>query len=436
MCQILSNRKIALIFPLSLLLGCFQLRAQNYSVYNSFYINPYLYNPAEASSNYAYGFANYRKQWVNIEGAPTVATLNYNTLIDHSRSGIGVKLTSYSRGLLNTSEALFTYSYGVPFSPNNVLYFGISGGASSNTVDINKSTDPSDPALANYPTGLRPSGNFGIRWASSSGISLGAALPQLFGEVYPTNQISKTGLAPFDNMLFTFSYRREVQKVVNRSHKISQRKLQNTAHYAPLELYGVYRYSAFLNNQYEVVAKYNVSDNLWMGLGYRQNYGVIPSFGFAWDQFIFCYSYEPGIQPEKGFSTGSHELQIGLRLGREKNFKFKVPHLHSALGAEAKHHDPRFRERTANMEEAYRPEEKRRYYVYVKSFTDFDRAEEFKKKLVSQKYNGQIFFYPRNKQYYVFTFETLKVSEANEEVKNLKTYTKLKEAKVLTVIEK
>src|ERR1044071_2161862 len=223
--QILCSRKIAATLPLILFLGWFQLRAQNYSLYNSFYVNPYLYNPAEASSNSAYVFANYRKQWLNLEGAPSTATLNYNALIDHTRSGIGVKLSSYSRGLLNTSEALITYSYGVPFSPTNVLYFGISGGASSNTIDINKSSDPNDPALATYPSGIRPAANFGMRWASSSGISLGAALPQLFGDVYTMNKPSKTGLAPFDNMVFTFSYRREVQKVVNRSHRISQKKL-------------------------------------------------------------------------------------------------------------------------------------------------------------------------------------------------------------------
>jgi type IX secretion system PorP/SprF family membrane protein len=430
------NLKIAVILPLILLLSWCQLRAQNYSVYNSFYINPYLYNPAEASANSAYVFANYRKQWLNVEGAPTTATLNYNTLIDHTRSGVGVKLSSYSRGLLNTSEALITYSYGVPFNQNNVLYFGISGGASSNMLDVNKASDPNDPALATYPTGVKPSANFGMRWASSSGVSLGAALPQLFGEVYSTNQPSTSGLAPFDNMLFTFSYRREVQKTINRSRRPGQRKPQLTTHYAPLELYAVYKYSALLSKQYEVVAKYNLSDNVWLGLGYRQSYGVIPSLGFLWDHLIFCYSYEPGIQPEKGFSTGSHEVQIGLRLGGEKNFKFKEPQLHSTLKVDAVHHDPRFKERTADMEEAYRPEEKRRFYVYLKSFADFDHAEEFKKKLISQKYNGQIFFHPKTKLYYVFTFETLKVSEANEEVKKLKTYTKLKEAKVLTVIEK
>src|SRR5437879_11431755 len=134
MSNYLGNRKIVIIFLLLSIIGWHQLPAQNYSLYNSFYINPYLYNPAEAASNQGYAFANYRKQWLNVEGAPALATLNYNTLIDHSRSGFGVKLISYNRGLLNTSEALVTYAYGVPLNLNNILYFGISGGASSNTI--------------------------------------------------------------------------------------------------------------------------------------------------------------------------------------------------------------------------------------------------------------------------------------------------------------
>src|SRR5574337_422276 len=82
-------------------LFCFQLRAQNYSVYNSFYINPYLYNPAEAATDHAYGFLNYRKQWVNVDGAPALGTFNFNTLINNTRAGVGMKVSSYNRGLLN-----------------------------------------------------------------------------------------------------------------------------------------------------------------------------------------------------------------------------------------------------------------------------------------------------------------------------------------------
>ncbi|GHN01015.1 hypothetical protein WSM22_25040 [Cytophagales bacterium WSM2-2] len=406
-------------------------------MYNSFYLNPYLYNPAEAATDYAYVFANYRKQWLNLEGAPTVATLNYNTLIDNSRAGIGLKLSSYSRGLLNTSEAVVTYAHGVVLNPENILYFGISGGGSSSMIDINKASDPNDPALANYPSGFRPSANFGIRLASQSGITLGAALPQLFGSVYSLEQPSKTGLVPFDNMIFTFSFKRKLEsRIVTRSSRGVSTRKKSAGGNAPLELYALYRYAAAGNNQFEAVAKFNLSSNFWLGAGYRQQYGLIGSVGVQVDRFIFAYSYEPGTQPVNGFSAGSHEVQLGLRIGGEKKFKIKAPVFRSTLGTEVVRHNPRYHEKTVDDEEALRDEDKKRYYVYVKTFTEFDKAEDFKKKLIAQKYNGQIYFYPKNKQYYVYTFETTKISEANEEMKNLKSYTKLKEAKVLTVIDK
>jgi len=423
-------------------LSCFRLQAQNYSLYDSYYINPYLYNPAEAASNFTYAFANYRKQWLNLEGAPTVATLNFNTLLDQKRAGIGAKISSYSRGVLNTSEALITYAYGVPFNPKNILYFGISGGGSSTSIDQSKvnAANADDPALA-YASGFQPSANFGLRFASASGFNLGFVLPQLFGNTYTENQPSQKGFAPINNMLFTFSFKKELEDIKRkknyRKRSNFKSKENEYKHYAPLEVYALYRYAAAGNNQYEVTAKLNLSDNFWLSVGYRQQYGFIPSLGFAANRFIFCYSYEPGMQPEKGFSSGSHELQIGLRLGKEKKFRFKVPVLHSMHTSTAPiTHEARFRERTTDQEETVKTEDRKRYYVYIKEFTEFDKAEDFKKKLIAQKYNGQIFFYPKNKHYYVYTFETIKVSEATEEVKALKTFTKLKEAKILTIIEK
>src|SRR5687767_5187146 len=78
--------------------------AQNFPVYNSFYVNPFLYNPAEALTEYTQVFALHRQQWLNIEGAPTVSALTFNTLMNESRAGVGGKFSSYKRGLLNTTD--------------------------------------------------------------------------------------------------------------------------------------------------------------------------------------------------------------------------------------------------------------------------------------------------------------------------------------------
>ena len=156
------------------------VQAQNFPVYNSYYINPYLYNPAEAASDYTYIFVNHRQQWMNIEGAPVLTTVNFNTMLDNSRSAIGVKMSSFKRGLLNTSDIALTYAYGIGISKNSRVYFALSGGAITNNINIDEA-DLSDPAVSNYlEDNIQPAGNFGLMLKSESGFNLGVALPQLF----------------------------------------------------------------------------------------------------------------------------------------------------------------------------------------------------------------------------------------------------------------
>jgi type IX secretion system PorP/SprF family membrane protein len=415
--------------------SCFTLQAQNYPVYSSFYINPYLYNPAETATEYTYAFANYRKQWLSVPGSPSLSTVNFNTLIDQSRTGIGAKISSYKRGLLNSTDVLFSFAHGVPLYKESILYLGMSGGFISNGIDVDGIVDPSDPAIANYQSNnFQPAANAGIKWSTSTGFHLGAALPVLFGSVFQPEELSAPGIMPFDNLLFSFSYKKKVEKKA-----ASRNKSKSPGHrYEPFELHTLYRFSVVGNNQFEVLAKYNFSDNLWLAASYRQKYGVLGSLGLAFDRYLICYSYELGNQPQDGFSRGTHEVQIGVRLSDEKRFKFKVPVLQSTLKTNEVRHDPRYHTETIDDEEAAasKTADKKRYYVFIRAFTDFVQAEKYMRTLIDQKYNAQIFYYQKDKRYYVYTFESPKEGEANSELRKLKEYTKLKGAKVLVVTEK
>ncbi|HMG88876.1 MAG TPA: PorP/SprF family type IX secretion system membrane protein, partial [Chryseolinea sp.] len=129
---------------------CISVRAQNYPVYNSFFVNPYLYNPAEALTEYTTIYALHRQQWMNVEGSPVTSAITFTTLLNESRAGLGGKITSYERGLLSTTDVSISYAYGIPTGQKNWLFFGLSGGAISNTIDLNKVSDPNDPAIATY----------------------------------------------------------------------------------------------------------------------------------------------------------------------------------------------------------------------------------------------------------------------------------------------
>jgi hypothetical protein len=159
------------------------------------------------------------------------------------------------------------------------------------------------------------------------------------------------------------------------------------------------------------------------------------SVGLAVKKFLLSYSYEPGNQPEPAFSQGTHEIQLGLRLGDLKKFRRVAPALRSTLRAQTAQHSARFKQEIPNLHQVQTAttQATKKYYVVIKVFPDFTSADQFKKELRGQKFNADLFYYEKDRKYYVHIFETEKSAEAFEEVRNLKNYTKLKEARVLTV---
>ncbi|HEY3404250.1 MAG TPA: PorP/SprF family type IX secretion system membrane protein [Ohtaekwangia sp.] len=411
--------------------------AQNYPVYNSFYINPYLYNPAEAATDFTYVYLHHRQQWMGVDGAPSLSAITFNTMFNESRAGVGAKISSYTRGILTSNDITVSYAYGIPVSQKSSLTFGLSGGVISNTIDINEVSDPNDPVIANYlANNLQPVANFGMLLRTSTGVNLGVALPQLFTPKFSSeSSFSSTAVSPFDNIFITAYYKRKVEgKIVNRKKGGMRSRVKTKESIAPLELYLNYKYSAAGNNQLEALLKFNLSQNFWLGASYRMPYGFTGNLGINVQRFIFSYSYEPNSQPEAGFSQGTHEVALGLRLGEQKKFKRNAPMLRSTLRTTSQQHTARFQESVEDPDNISREEvTKKKYYVIIRAFADFTQADAFKKKLITEKYNANVYYHEKDKKYYVHVLETSKSSEAHEEARNLKNYTKLKSATVLTV---
>ena len=413
------------------------LSAQNFPVYNSYYINPFLYNPAEAASEYTYIFANHRQQWMNIEGAPVLTTVNFNTMLDDTRSGLGFKMSSFKRGLLSTSDVTLTYAYGIGLSENSRLYFALSGGAITNNINLDEA-DLSDPAVTNYlADNIQPAANFGFMLKSESGFNFGMALPQLFSPRYNSaSSFENTSPSPFENVIVSAYYRKKLSgKMANRRRKGVNRKIKTEGHYAPLEFYLMYKYAEAGNSQAEAMVKLNLSQNLWVGAAYRQSYGFSGSLGLAISKFLLSYSYEPGNQPEPAFSQGTHEIQLGLRLGELKSFRKKSPVLLSILRQQTIERSSRFKQEIPPLNGTIQRTSvtKAKNYVVIKVFADFTAADKYKRELRNDKFNANVFYYEKDRRYYVHILETEKSSEAHQEARNLKTYTKLKTARVMTI---
>ncbi len=431
------SKYLHFIFLVALHISCYRSLAQNYPVYNSYYVNPYLYNPAEAATEYTYILVNYRQQWLGVEGAPIVSTINFNTLLKDRHAGVGAKVSSFKRGLLNTTDASLTYAYGINVREKNTFFFGLSGGAITSSIDVNKISDPDDPAVAGYlENNMQATANFGLLYRASSGINLGVSLPQLIAPKYNSlANFESTAFSPFDQVIITAYYNRKIAgKLVAGKKKGVRAKVMSNEKSAPLELYLTYKYAKIGNSQFEALCKLNLSENLWLGGLYRQGYGYGGIIGVNIKRFLLGYSYELGSQPAAGVSTGTHEVQMGLRLGKIKKLYKPKPTLRSTIKKTNEQHIARFQQSVDDTEHVDEEEEdKKKYYVVVKAFSDFNGADQFKKKLIEQKFGANIFYYEKDKKYYVHVLESAKQSEANEEVKALKKLTKIKDARVLMV---
>src|SRR5688572_3383768 len=351
---------------LSIWLCGYTVSAQNYAVYNSFYINPYLYNPAEAATDFTYVFLHHRQQWMGVEGAPTLSAITFNTMLNESKAGIGAKISSYTRGLLTTNDITATYAYGIPIGQKTTLTFGLSGGVISNSIDLNKISDPNDPVIAKYlANNLQPVANFGMLLRSPTGLNFGVSLPQLFAPSFNSEaSFSSTAVSPFDNVFVTAYYKRKVEgKIVSKKKGGMRSRVKTKESNAPLELYLNYKYAAAGNNQFEALVKFNLSQNFWLGASYRMPYGFTGNLGITVQRFMFSYSYEPTSQPEPGFSQGTHEVALGLRLGEQKKSKRNAPMLRSTLRTTTAQHTARFQEAAEDPDNINREEvTKKKYY--------------------------------------------------------------------------
>ncbi len=169
-------------------------------------------------------------------------------------------------------------------------------------------------------------------YRSGSGLNFGFSLPQLFPPAYNTASLSNTTVSPADNVFVTLYYKKKIEsKIVSKRQGNVRKKVKTEEKIAPLEFYMNYKYSKFGNSQFEFLGKLNLSQNFWIGGSYRLPYGYTGNLGIVAKRFTFSYSYEPGSQPENGFSQGTHEVLLGLKLGKAKRFKRPEPVLRSTL---------------------------------------------------------------------------------------------------------
>lgn len=279
-------------------------KAQDQTNFTQFYLNPYLMNPSYVGIDGQSALSIvYRKQWMTIEGAPAVANFSLQAPVS-PRAGFGLSVTNDTRGLLNNSSILFTFGYNVALAEHAFIRFGISGGGSWNTVDLDKLKSLNDDlALGNLlENNASVTGNAGISFHIKT-FQMGASMPSMFSPSYmSTDKFTVTEIKPFRSLIFNAS---------NRFYFADDKHV--------FEPYVLYRMNADLPPQFEFAGIMHLNHIIWLGGSYKQDFAISALGGIKLKNMLAIgASYSLQNSGINELNSPSFEISINYLFGKRK----------------------------------------------------------------------------------------------------------------------
>lgn len=298
----LMRRNTGFILPL-LFLSSFA-KAQDQTNFTQFFLNPYLLNSSYVGIDGQSSLSIiYRKQWVTINGAPTIANFSLQSPVS-PRASIGLNITNDAKGLLNNSSILLTFGYNVALAKHSFIRFGISGGGAWNTIDLNKlESINNDPAIANIlNNNASLTGNAGISLHLKS-FQFGASMPTIFSPAYVSRDaFSITEIKPFQSLIFNAS---------NRFYFNGDKHI--------FEPYALYRLNTGLPSQFEFAGVVHLNHVIWIGGSYKQDFGISALGGIKLkNKLAIGAAYGLQNTGVNELNSPSFEISLNFLLGKRK----------------------------------------------------------------------------------------------------------------------
>ncbi len=135
----------------ALFLGCMgTVQAQKEPQYTQYMYNIGSFNPAYVGTTETPEITTmYRKQWLDLPGAPQTLRLGANIPLSNDKMGIGFNVINDQLGPMSNTFFDVAYSYQLNLSESTKLSFGLDVGGSLLNVDFSKGTfeNPGEPIL-------------------------------------------------------------------------------------------------------------------------------------------------------------------------------------------------------------------------------------------------------------------------------------------------
>lgn len=279
-------------------------RAQQLPQYTQYMLNDLAINPAVAGkNNYADMRSNNRYQWVGMTDAPRTNMLTLHSPLKNRHMGLGTNIYTDIVGPTRRVGISLAYAYHIKIAKNTRISLGISAGIQQWGIDGHKlhlHDSGDDNLLTQYQTKIVPDFGAGLMVHNDKWY-IGFSAPQLYQSPI---QLYKGG----DNKgtLVTHFLLNGAYKIsVGDNFKVEPSFLVKMADPTPVKI--------------DVGARVIYQDQIWLGVGYRNNDAITALLGFMYkDYLLIGYSFDYTTSNLKKYSTGTHELMLGLRFSKKQ----------------------------------------------------------------------------------------------------------------------
>lgn len=278
-------------------------RAQQLPQLSQYNSNDYLYDPAVAGSRPWFEIrSTHRNQWVGIQDAPRTFMLSATTPLG-TNMGLGGYIFTDNVGPSRRTGMQLSYAYHLRITEDIKLGLGLSFGMLQFLIDGSKIEfhDPDEPLMDDQLRGsLMPDATFGLylyheKWW------FGATAPQLLHNrviFFDDQDQSFSTLAAHYYALGGYRF------AIGEDLKLEPSFLLKYVDPVPPKL--------------DLTATVRYRDMVWLGATYRTEDALSFMVGYWMKKtFQFGYSYDLTTTNLRNYTSGTHEVMLGVTFGKE-----------------------------------------------------------------------------------------------------------------------
>jgi type IX secretion system PorP/SprF family membrane protein len=303
-------KKIAFI----LLMGLFWANdsySQQDPMLSQYMFNGLYLNPAYAGSHkYWTSTLTYRNQWVGFDGAPETFVAAVDGPLPNKNMGLGLIAVNDRIGVSTLNSVIANYAYQLKLGGEHKLALGANAGFSHYSAKLTELTvwDNDQVFDANLSGKMLPRFGIGAYYFTPQYYA-GLSIPTLFSYDNDYDASLNLNKATFlrRHYLLTAGYIFKINKDINLKPSFLLKYVPNTPMEVDLNISAVYK------------------NAIWLGASFRSGDAVVVMAEYQTNAFFRVgYAYDITFSKLRNYSSGSHEIMIGIDFGRDL-VKIKTP---------------------------------------------------------------------------------------------------------------